>query len=158
MYLLLFSHSAMSNPQRPRGLQHARLLCMGFSRQENWSGLLFPPAGHLPDPRIRLMSSVLQEDALSLRHQDMPAFTLLSKLVVLRRSSFAFSEVFQICVAVGLDCVNIWHVLLATIRWESGMWHALQYAGECPTENAIGHDLQDFWAFYQTPPLLHILV
>ena len=129
MYLFLFSHSAMSDSQRPHGLQHARLLCMGLSRQENWSGLLFPPAGNLPDPRIKLMSPVLQVDSLSLRHQDMPTFTLLSNLVVLKRS-FAFSEVFQICVGVGLNCENIWHVLLAAIRWESGMWYALQYAGE----------------------------
>ena len=25
---------------------------MGFSRQEDWSGLPFPPAGDLPDPGI----------------------------------------------------------------------------------------------------------
>ena len=25
---------------------------MGFSRQEYWSGLLFPPPGHLPSPGI----------------------------------------------------------------------------------------------------------
>ena len=27
-------------------------LSMGFSWQEYWSGLLFPPPGHLPDPGI----------------------------------------------------------------------------------------------------------
>ena len=27
-------------------------LSMGFSRQEYWSGLPFPPPGHLPEPRI----------------------------------------------------------------------------------------------------------
>ena len=32
------------------------LLSMEFSRQEYWSGLLFPPAGHLPDPGIKLTS------------------------------------------------------------------------------------------------------
>ena len=35
---------------------------MGFSRQENWSGLLFPISGDLPDPRIEpasLMSPAL---------------------------------------------------------------------------------------------------
>ena len=26
---------------------------MGFSRQEYWSGLLFPSSGNLPDPRIK---------------------------------------------------------------------------------------------------------
>ena len=29
---------------------------MGFSRQENWSGLPFPPPGDLPDPRMEPMS------------------------------------------------------------------------------------------------------
>ena len=28
-------------------------LPMGFSRQEHWSGLPFPPPGHLPEPGIK---------------------------------------------------------------------------------------------------------
>ena len=44
---------------RPHGLQHARLfLSMGFSRQEYWSGLPFPPPGDLPDPGIKPASPV----------------------------------------------------------------------------------------------------
>ena len=31
-------------------------LPMGFSRQEYWSGLPFPPLGDLPDPGIKLVS------------------------------------------------------------------------------------------------------
>ena len=31
---------------------------MEFSRQEYWSGLLFPPPGYLPDPGIKLTSLV----------------------------------------------------------------------------------------------------
>ena len=31
---------------------HQALLSMGFSRQEYWSGLSFPPPGDLPDPGI----------------------------------------------------------------------------------------------------------
>ena len=31
-------------------------LSMGFSRQEYWSGLLFPTPGDLPDPRIESAS------------------------------------------------------------------------------------------------------
>ena len=31
-------------------------LSMGFSRQEYWSGLPFPPPGDLPDPGIELAS------------------------------------------------------------------------------------------------------
>ena len=34
------------------------LLPMGFSRQEHWSGLPFPPPGDLPKPEIKAMSLV----------------------------------------------------------------------------------------------------
>ena len=37
---------------------------MGFSRQEYWSGLPFPPPGDLPNPGIKPGSPVLQTDAL----------------------------------------------------------------------------------------------
>ena len=36
-------------------------LSMGFSRQEYWSGLPFPPPGDLPDSGIKPMSPVLQD-------------------------------------------------------------------------------------------------
>ena len=39
---------------------HQAFLFMGFSRQGYWSGLLCPPPGDLPDPKIKsesLMSS-----------------------------------------------------------------------------------------------------
>ena len=39
-------------------------LSMGFSRQEYWSGLLFPFPGDLPDPGIEPRSPTLQADAL----------------------------------------------------------------------------------------------
>ena len=37
---------------------------MGLSKQEYWSGLPFPSSGNLPDPGIKPMSPVLQEDSL----------------------------------------------------------------------------------------------
>ena len=37
---------------------------MGFSRQEYWSGLLFPSPGDLPNPGIKPGSPALQADAL----------------------------------------------------------------------------------------------
>ena len=44
-------------------LQPARLLCpWGFSRQEYWSGLLWPPPGDLPNPEIVPRSPALQAD------------------------------------------------------------------------------------------------
>ena len=38
---------------------------MGFSRQENWSGLPFPSPGDLSDPGIEPWSPTLQADALT---------------------------------------------------------------------------------------------
>ena len=37
---------------------HQTPLSMGFSRQESWSGLPYPPPGDLPDPRTEPMSLV----------------------------------------------------------------------------------------------------
>ena len=37
---------------------------MGFSRQEYWSGLPYPPPGNLPDSRIKTTSPALQVDSL----------------------------------------------------------------------------------------------
>ena len=52
-------------------------LSMGFSRQEYWSGLPYPPPGDLPDPGIQPTSSeahALQADSLLLSHQEAPSF------------------------------------------------------------------------------------
>ena len=46
-------------------------LSMGFSRQENWSGLPFPPPRDLPDPGIEPVSPVslaLQAGSLPQSH------------------------------------------------------------------------------------------
>ena len=50
-------------------------LSMGFSRQENWSGLPFPSPGDLPGPEIEPVSPAtpaLQVDSLPLRPQGSP--------------------------------------------------------------------------------------
>ena len=50
---------------QPHGLQPAKApLSKGFSRQEYWSGLLFPPPGDLPDPGKEPGSPALQADSL----------------------------------------------------------------------------------------------
>ena len=46
---------------------------MGFSRQEYWSGLLFPSPGDLPDPGIELRSPALQVDALTSESPGKPS-------------------------------------------------------------------------------------
>ena len=51
---------------------HQTPLSVGFSMQEYWSGLPFPPPGDLPDPGFKPTSSVfpvLQVDSLPLSHQ-----------------------------------------------------------------------------------------
>ena len=41
---------------------------IGFSRQEYWSGLLFPSPGDLPNPGIEPRAAALQTDALPSEH------------------------------------------------------------------------------------------
>ena len=51
------------------------LLSMGFSWQEYWSGLSFPPQGDLPHPEIEpksCPSPTLQADSLPLSSQGSP--------------------------------------------------------------------------------------
>ena len=64
------------NIKKVKSLSHVRLfvtpwtvvhqapLSMGFSRQEDWSGLPFPSPGHLDNPGIKPGSPALQADAL----------------------------------------------------------------------------------------------
>ena len=43
-------YSVMSDSATPWTLTHQVPLSMGFSKQEYWSGLSYPPPGDLPDP------------------------------------------------------------------------------------------------------------
>ena len=57
----------MSDSVNPWTVAHQVPLSMGFSRQEYWSGLPFPPLGDLPNPGIKPISPVspaLQADSL----------------------------------------------------------------------------------------------
>ena len=57
--------SVIPNSLRSCGLSLSLLLCpWGFSRQEYWDGLPYPPAGTLPDPGVKsasLMSPALAD-------------------------------------------------------------------------------------------------
>ena len=50
----------------PSNVTHQTPLSMGFSRQEYWRGLPFPPPGDLPDLGIEPVSLALQVDSLLL--------------------------------------------------------------------------------------------
>ena len=43
----------------PWTVAHQAPLSMGFSQQDYWSGLPFPPSGDLPDPEIEPASPAL---------------------------------------------------------------------------------------------------
>jgi len=47
-------------------------LSLGFSREEYWSGLPFPPTRDLPNPGIKPKSPALQADSLPLNHWGSP--------------------------------------------------------------------------------------
>ena len=42
----------------PWTVAHQAPLSMGFSRQEYWSGLPFPPLGDLPDPGMQYLGTI----------------------------------------------------------------------------------------------------
>ena len=66
------SCSATSSFVTPWTAAHQAPLSMGFSRQEHWRGVLFPPPGHLPNPGIKPRSPSLQADSLPSEPQGSP--------------------------------------------------------------------------------------
>ena len=52
---------------------HQAPLSMGFSRQECWSGLPFPPPGNFPELGVEPTSPALQADSLLLIHRGSPS-------------------------------------------------------------------------------------
>ena len=56
---------------------------MGFSRQEHWSGLPFPPPGDLSDPEIKAASPSFPApwaDSLMPSHQGSPKYRVVSHI------------------------------------------------------------------------------
>ena len=69
-------------PEEPLARQAP--LSMGFSQQEYWNGLPFPPPGDLPGPEIKLVSVAAPAlaSSLSLRHLGSPVLYNRSLLTV----------------------------------------------------------------------------
>ena len=55
----VFSAAVKSDSVAPWTVAHQVPLSMGFSRQEYWSGVPFPPPGDLPDPETEPASPAL---------------------------------------------------------------------------------------------------
>ena len=64
--MLMLSHVQLYAP--PGTAAHQDPLSVGFSRQEYWSGLPFPPSGDLPLPGIEPVSPVLRDGFLTPSH------------------------------------------------------------------------------------------
>ena len=64
MACALFLTSRTVACQLPRSIE--------FSRQDYWSGLLFPSLGYLPNPGIKSRSPTLQADSLLIELQGKP--------------------------------------------------------------------------------------
>ena len=61
IYAVLFNLQVSATPWTIAQKAH---LSLEFSRQEYWSGLLFPSPENLPNPRIKAASPALQADSL----------------------------------------------------------------------------------------------
>ena len=55
---------------------------MGFSRQEYWSGLPFPPPGNLPDPGIKPTSLALIGGFLTTEPPGKPSLLISWSLIL----------------------------------------------------------------------------
>ena len=68
LFLLLLSHSVVSDSVTPETVALQAPLSVGFSSQGYWSRLPFPAPGDLPDPGMEPVSPALQADSLPLSY------------------------------------------------------------------------------------------
>ena len=81
---IVLSFSVVSHSLQPHGLQPIRLLSpWGFSRQEYWSGLPWPPPENLHNPGIEPKSPALQADSLLSEPPEKPMNTRVGNLSLL---------------------------------------------------------------------------
>ena len=95
-------------------IAHHAPLSMRFSRQEYWSGLLFPPPGNLPGPGIELVSPALQVGFfLPLSHLGIPFKVLNIHTVKFNFCATYNINIFTFCLAFFFNlAINIWESLV----------------------------------------------
>ena len=92
-----------------------RLLCpWGFSRQEYWSGLSYPPPGDLPNPGIELRSPTLQADSLPAEPPGKPKNTVVGSLSLLQ-------AIFPTRNQPGVSCI-VGRFLTNWATWEAHLY------------------------------------
>ena len=83
-------------------------LSMGFSRQEYWSGLPWPPPRDLPDPGIEHKSPVspaLQADSLPLSHQG-SLYPSIVQYIIIHSSSMFIQDVLDVPLVSKINAHN----------------------------------------------------
>ena len=113
LYMLSILNDAcmvVSNSATPWTVAYQAPPSMGFSRQEYWSGLLFPSPGDLPDPGIEPTSPTLQADTLP--SEPPGKFSLLERKLL--KSSLNQENTF-------VDEINI-RYSIASIGYKSSTW------------------------------------
>ena len=84
-------------------------LSMGFSRQEDWNGLPFPPPGDLPDPGMDPTSPALNESGFTYQHNTKkkkkkchvgPVFWYLTLFWISEELDFHECDVSVVCTLV----------------------------------------------------------
>ena len=88
----MLSCSVVSDSAAPWTIARQAPLSMGFSSQEYWTGLLFPPPGDLPDSGIKPTSPALQADSLPSDPPGKPMNTGMGSLSFLQGSPDTPSE------------------------------------------------------------------
>ena len=107
-----WSHSVMSDCATPWTVAYQASPSMGFSRQEYWSGLIFPSPGDLPDPGIKPRFPALQADALPSEPPGKPiTFWGIAKL---------------------LSKVAVSFYILTNYLWRKQFFHSLTNSCYCP--------------------------
>ena len=89
-------------------------LSVGFSRQEYWSGLPFPPtSGYLPNPGIEPRCLAFQTDSLLLSHQGSPYIYTYTHPFFLKFASYLShhnNALNSLCHTVGSHQLSILYI------------------------------------------------
>ena len=85
---------------------------MGFSRQQYWSGLPFPPPGDFPDLRIEPGSPALQADALPSEPPGKPVGSQKKQEISRKTSTASLTTWKPLTVWITTNCGKYWK------RWE----------------------------------------
>ena len=129
--LLRLGRSVGSDFATPWPVIHQAPLSMGFPRQEHWSGLPFPPPGHLSDPGIEPRPPTLQADSLPAEppgkpmnaqglHWNREQTWWDPKVQIQHGSEEAF---FLLASSFRLGRLKL--SLAGTLSWFSALWHMI---------------------------------